>query len=241
MARDRQATFAIRLRSALFYLLSVLAFVPFLLFVPVFALHERYLLWVGGVFLRVQLVLLRLVCGIRHEVEGRENLPEGPCLIASWHESSWETLFYHVLLDQPVMYAKREVFAYPLVGRIARKAGHIPVDRQGSIETMRDGFRVGVEAIRRGRKLLIFPGGTRQHGAPKRLQSGVGVLYELAKVPAVPVLVASGECWPAGSLLKYPGTITVRILPPIAPGLDRRAFLGALSEALSENREDLKR
>lgn len=241
MAIQGSATIGIRVRSTLFYLLSGCAFVPFVFFAPVLLLHERYLLWLGGVYLRIQLALLRYVCGIGYVVEGREFLPEGPCLIASSHESAWETLFYHALLDQPVMFAKREVFSYPVVGVIARKAGHIPVDRQGSSDAMREGFRAGVRAISQGRKLLIFPGGTRQRGVPERIQSGVGVLYGLAKVPAVPVIVTSGQCWPAGSLLKYPGMITVHILPPIPEGLDRRTFLDVLTRAFEENVDDLKR
>ncbi len=241
MADHMQTTIGIRVRSTLFYLLSCLAFTPFLFFAPVLLLHERYVLWLGSAYLRIQLVLLRYVCGIRYQVEGAENLPEGPCLIASWHESSWETLYYHLLLDEPVMFAKREVFSYPIIGAIARKAGHIPVDRQGSVDAMREGFRAGAAAIARGRKLLIFPGGTRQRGAPERIQSGVGVLYGLAKVPAVPVQVHSGQCWPAGSLLKYPGMITVRILPPIPAGHDRRRFLEMLEAGFVDNENDLKR
>lgn len=240
MARDRHPSFLIKLRSALFYLLSGIAFVPFCFLLPVLFLNEKYVLWLGNRYLRIQLFLLRVVCGVRCEVEGQGNLPDGPCLIASWHESAWETLFYHLLLDQPAMFAKREVFSYPLVGLIARKSGHIPVDRQGSLDSMREGFRAGSEAVARGRKLLIFPGGTRQLGAPRRIQSGVGVLYGLAGVAAVPVKVHSGGCWPAGSLLKYPGTIKVEILPPIPAGLDRRSFLEELGKALAENPDDLK-
>jgi 1-acyl-sn-glycerol-3-phosphate acyltransferase len=65
-------------------------------------------------------------------------------------------------------------------------------------------------------------------------------LYGLAGVAAVPVKVHSGGCWPAGSLLKYPGTIKVEILPPIPAGLDRRSFLEELGKALAENPDDLK-
>ena len=241
MDDHERKTMGIRLRSALFYLLSGVAFLPFLLCFPVFFLPERYLLAVGAAYLRVQLWLLRVICGIHYRVEGAEHLPEGPCLIASTHESAWETLFYHLLLDQPVMFAKREVFSYPVVGLLARKAGHVPVDREGAPDAMRKMFRAGVKALERGRKLLIFPGGTRQPGPPKRIQGGVGVLYGLARVAAVPVQVRSGHCWPPGRLLKYPGTITVRILPPIPAGLERREFLDLLTRALGENQDDLKR
>lgn len=226
----------IKLRTVLFYSLSALFAVPFLLLFPGILFPRVFTLTVTGMFLRLQLVLLRVVCGIRYEVCGREHLPDGPCLIASQHESSWETLFFQILLDAPVMFAKKEVFHYPLLGTLSRKIGHIPVDRQGSVDAMREGFRVGRDVVHSGRKLLIFPTGTRRVNTddPVVIQSGVGVLYQLAATPVVPILLNSGSCWPSGTLLKYPGTITVRILPPIASGLGRREFLEQLKADLNE-------
>lgn len=219
----------------MFYGLSGICAVPFLLLLPLLVLPVRVTFFVAGIFLWLQLGLLRVICGIRYEVSGRENLPDGPCLIASQHESSWETLYFQVLLDKPVMFAKKEVFSYPVLGLVARKVGHIPVDRKGSADAMREGFRAGREAVQNGRKLLIFPTGTRQLEADRQvpLQTGVGVLYQLAGKPVVPVLVNSGRCWPSGSLLKYPGTITVRILPAIPEGLDRGIFLERLGRELN--------
>ncbi len=210
---------------------------PFLLLLPGLVLPVGATLAVTGGYLKLQLWLLRVVCGIRYEVVGLENLPESSCLIASQHESSWETLYFQVLLGQPVMFAKKEVFGYPIVGLLSRKIGHIPVDRRGSTDAMRVGFRAGRAAVQSGRKLLIFPTGTRRQNREDKvvLQSGIGVLYQIVGRPVLPVLLNSGACWPSDSLLKFPGTITIKLLPRIDAGLDRRAFLEALQAEMNQS------
>jgi len=223
------------LRSILFYVLSVLLALPFLLLLPGLVLPSTVVLAVTGIYLRLQLLLLWVICGVRYRVVGRENLPKGACLIASQHESAWETLYFQVLLGQPVMFAKKEVFQYPLIGMLAHKIGHIPVDRGGSADAVRQGFRQGRDVAETGRKLLMFPTGTRGTRPREKLtlQSGIGVLYHLLNMPAVPVLLNSGHCWPSKSLLKHSGTITVQVLPPIKAGLDRQVFLERLTKDLN--------
>lgn len=221
-----------RVRTILFYFFSCLVALPFLLLLPLLILPRPVTLWVTNLYLRIQLVLLRAFCGITYVIEGIEHLPSGACLIAAQHESSWETLYFQYLLGHPVMYAKKEIFRYPVFGFLATKVGHIPIDRGGAIESVRDGFKNGASAVKNGRKLLIFPSGTRSNGGQAKVQSGVGVLYQLAGVPVVPVLLNSGQCWPKGTLWKCPGTIRVRLLPAIAPGMDRRAFLTKISKEL---------
>lgn len=184
-------------------------------------------------FLKIQAAILRYVCGITVNISGTENLPQEPYLIASQHESSWETLYFHALLGHPTMFAKREVFSYPLVGFLARRVGHIPVDRSGSVDAMRTSFARGKLAAQAGRNLLIFPTGTRGPAQKAKLHSGVAVLYQLVDLPVVPVLVSSGHCWPPMSIWKYPGEIRVTILPSIPAGSHRRDFLDRLSKDLT--------
>lgn len=234
MAKGKAAALGTRVRSALFYAFSLVAILPFLLFLPTLLLPAKYPMAVCNAYLHLQLWLLKVVCGVKYEIEGLENLPNTGCLIASQHESSWETLYFQVFLGQPVMFAKREVFRYPLIGLLARKFGHIPVDRQGSVDAMREGFRAGRDVALSGRKILMFPTGTRTDRKEAPIQSGIGVLYQLVNQPTVPVLLNSGKCWPSDSFLKFPGTITVKILPPIQAGLDRRLFLTQLGDDLSK-------
>ncbi len=223
------------LRSLAFYVAAAVAAVPFLLLWPGILLSRETVYAVTDRYLRVQLWLLKVICGIRYEVTGRAHLPAEPVLIASQHESTWETLFYQLLLGRPVMYAKQPIFSYPIFGPLMRKLEHIPVSTSASGDAMRDGFRAGAAAVKAGRSLLIFPSGTRRETQGQKMQSGVGVLYQLAGVPAVPVRVNSGACWPYGTFLKFPGTIRVEVGAPIPAGLDRRSFMTQLSDALSDD------
>ncbi len=220
-------------RSLLFYVLAGVAAVPFLLCWPALRGPRRTVYAIVDRYLRVLLWLLRRVCGIQLRLEGRDSLPEGPVLIASQHESTWETLFFQVLFDHPVMYAKAPIFYYPVFGPVVRKFGHIPVTAGASADAMRAGFRAGAAAAKDGRSLVIFPSGTRRQEA-HALQAGVGVLYQLAGVPAVPVRLNSGAVWPHGSWLKFPGTVELQIGPPIEAGLDRRDFMQILSGYLAD-------
>ncbi|MDA5557596.1 lysophospholipid acyltransferase family protein [Shimia sp. MMG029] len=222
----------IALRSVLFYVGASLAALPFLLLWPGICLSRDTVYAVTDRYLRIQLWLLRVMCGVRYEVRGQENLPDTPVLMASQHESTWETLFFQLLLKRPVMYAKQPIFSYPIFGPLMRKLGHVPVATSATGDTMRDGFRAGAAAVKEGRNLLIFPSGTRRLSQDGQVQAGVGVLYQLAGVPAVPICLNSGACWPYGTLLKYPGTIIVEIGAPIEAGLDRRSFMAQLSAAL---------
>ncbi|MEQ9692939.1 lysophospholipid acyltransferase family protein [Shimia sp. SDUM112013] len=217
----------------LFYVLSGLAAIPFLPFLPLVIIPKRYTWWIFRIYLNLQLFFLRICCGIRVRVTGRENVPDRPVLWASQHESQWETVYFQALLDNPAMFAKKEIFSYPLIGLLTHWNGHIPVDRGGSIDDMRAGLKAGVDVARQGRSILIFPSGTRDKRARGKVQSGVAVLYQLLELPVLPVRLNSATCWPPKGWIKYPGTIQVEILPAIAPGMDRRAFIEQLRKDLA--------
>ncbi|WP_299421249.1 lysophospholipid acyltransferase family protein [uncultured Shimia sp.] len=231
MHRLQQSLPVVFVRSLLFYGLASLALMPFLIVWPFKRASRQAVRGLADGYLSVLRWLLRTVCGIDYRLDGAEHLPDGPLLIASQHESTWETLFFHALFDYPVMFAKKPIFSYPVFGPVARALGHIPVETGG--DAMRAGFRAGVAAIKDGRRLAIFPSGTRrlEHSEP---QAGVGVLYQLAGVPAVPVRLTSGAVWPRGSWLKYPGVIEVQVGPVIEAGLDRRDFMQILSAYLAD-------
>jgi len=69
-------------------------------------------------------------------------------------------------------------------------------------------------------------------GAPPAYQPGVFALYRQLGLPLVPVAVNSGLFWGRRSFLKRPGRIVVEILPPIAPGGDRRTVMRELESAI---------
>jgi 1-acyl-sn-glycerol-3-phosphate acyltransferase len=175
--------------------------------------------------LNFHLFTLRAVCRIDCEISGREHLPDAPYLIAARHQSMWETIVFHKVLDNPAMLAKDTLFAIPLIGALMRKNGHIPIDRSGSIDAFRRALGQAADAVKSGRTVLIFPQGTRAKQNNNDLKLGVLVLYRKLACTCVPVVLNSGKFWPASGWILRPGTIKVRILPAIKPGLTSKEFL----------------
>jgi 1-acyl-sn-glycerol-3-phosphate acyltransferase len=176
---------------------------------------------------------LRVTVGITHRVVGRENLPAGPAIIASKHQSSWETLSFTLLFDDIAIVLKRELLFIPVVGWAMARAGNIAVARGEGSAALRGMLRQAKAAIADGRSIGIFPEGTRvAPGDERPYQIGIAALYRQLGVPAVPVALNSGLFWGRRKWVKRPGTITLEILPPIAPGLSREAFMATLRERI---------
>jgi 1-acyl-sn-glycerol-3-phosphate acyltransferase len=88
-------------------------------------------------------------------------------------------------------------------------------------------------ALAAQRPIVIFPEGTRTAvGDAPNYQSGVAALYQALGVPVVPVALDSGLYWGRRAFLKRPGTITVKFLPAIPPGLPRPEFMARLEAAI---------
>jgi 1-acyl-sn-glycerol-3-phosphate acyltransferase len=193
-----------------------------------------------GVYLRTLAWLERHLIGLTFRVEGAEHLPAGAFIVAAKHQSTWETMKLHLLLDDPAVVLKRELMMIPFWGWLARKARMIAVDRGGGsrvVASMIEGARA---VAAEGRPIVIFPQGTRvAPGAFRPYRIGVAALYEALSLPIVPMALNSGVFWPRRSFLKRPGTITVRFLPPIAPGLGREAALKRLEGELEAETDRL--
>jgi 1-acyl-sn-glycerol-3-phosphate acyltransferase len=177
--------------------------------------------------------LLRTVCGIDVEFRGLEKIPPGPLLVASKHQSSWETFALWPRLHDPTFIMKRELMWLPLFGWFARKADMIPVDRSKGSQALADMNARARAELARGRQIVIFPEGTRRPpGAEPRYKFGVAHLYAETGVPCLPVALNSGLYWPRRSFRRHPGTIRVEVLDPIAPGLDKQAFFERLQREI---------
>ncbi len=187
----------------------------------------------ANAFLWVQAAALRLI-GIRTEVTGLDRIPQGPVIFAAQHESAWETMHFTRLLGNPAMFAKAELFDMPLIGWVARRMGHIPLARGGSLDGIRASLRQGADAAAAGRSLLIFPSGTRR-ASTADIRAGVGVLYQMTDLPVVPVRVSSGHCWPARGWPLRPGTIRVELCPPIPAALPRADMLARLQAKIGND------
>ncbi|MDJ0827219.1 MAG: lysophospholipid acyltransferase family protein [Rhodobacter sp.] len=220
-------------RSLAFAVLSGIATAPFLLLWPLI-LAPRGVVWaIVRVHIAVQVALLRRVAGVGYRVTGLENLPDGPCVLASRHEAMWETIFLPWILGNPAVILKHEILGYPVAGPVARKLGHIGVDRSGDLEAAKRSFDQARDEARAGRSVLIFPSGTRDPAEKSSVQGGVAVLYRHLKLPCVPIVLNSGRHWVYRSWLRLPGTIRIEILPPIPPGLRTAEFMERLQTAMA--------
>lgn len=162
----------------------------------------------------------RVLLGVRSRVEG--EIPRGPHLFASKHQSMYETLEYLLLLDNPAVVVKRELAEIPLWGEIARKQGVIPVDREGSAQALRIMLKAARAAVKQGRPILIFPEGTRvDPGEQPPLRAGFAGLYRALDLPVIPVALDSARVSPRHRFVKRPGAVTFRFGEPIPPGLPR--------------------
>ena len=178
---------------------------------------------------------LRHICGIRVLVTGTENLPAtGPILIASQHQSAFDTLVWMNLVPRPAYVMKRELTRIPLVGPMLLLAGMIPLERQGGAKALRELMRATDAARDDARQIVIFPEGTRVlAGDAVPLQPGVAALAAHAGLPVLPVATDSGRCWSRRGFVKHPGTIHIDIAPAIPAGLKRGPLLAEIRRGWS--------
>lgn len=180
---------------------------------------------------RTVLSVLRWTIGLDYVVRGREHLPAGPAIVAAKHESAWDTIVINVLLDHPSVVLKKELFWLPVWGWLAWRCGMIAVDRSAGASALKRMVRAAKAQADAGRKLVIFPQGTRTPpGARRPYYPGVAALYDKLDLPVVPMALNSGLFWGRRAFTKRPGTITVEFLEPIPPGMRRQAFMALLEE-----------
>ena len=229
------------LRSLLFNILFALwTALIFVLSLPTLVLPRGAVWWMGGLWVRGALLLLRATVGLGHRVHGTEHRIAGPAIYAAKHQSAWDTLVFPLLLDRPAYVLKQELIRVPLFGSYLKQCGMIPVDRQGGGGALKQLVRAARAAVADGRSILIYPEGTRTPpGERHSYQPGVAALSGDLGLPVIPVALHSGMFWGRRSFHKKPGTITIEFLPPITPGLPRREFMRELQNRIEGASERL--
>ncbi len=205
----RSSLFAI-VQSFLTIVFSLLALLTF----PVkpFARYRIIFLW-NHIVVR----LARLICGIRYEIKGLENLPDHPVIVMAKHQSAWETIALPTLFPPMSIVIKKELLMIPFFGWGMRMASPIAIDRKAGKEALKQIVAQGKARIAEGFWVLIFPEGTRvKAGEVGRYGIGGAWLATHTKTPVLPVAHNAGEVWPRNSFLKRPGTVTVSIGPVIS-------------------------
>lgn len=184
--------------------------------------------------------LHRVLVGAKMEVIGAENLPTEGCIVACKHQSTWEFYAVNSLLPDCSFVLKSELMRIPIFGWFLAKLDHIPIRRGDGGKAMRNMIKESGIRVDKNRQVLIFPEGTRgSPGADPNYRYGVTRMYMDLKCPVVPIALNAGLYWPRRKFLRYPGTIRVKILEPIMPGMAGRAFANELESRIEEGCDEL--
>ena len=230
------------LRSILFALFQLIVTPPYALSVlllgwlPPLARFRYITHWCA-----INLWAARWICGIRSRVIGRENIPSTPHIIACKHSSTWETLFLTRLLPPLAYVAKKELLSLPFFGWAFRLASPITIDRQAGQDAMAQISAQGRERFAQGFWIILYPEGTRiRVGRRVRYKTGAARLAIDMQVPILPIAHNAGWVWPKGVMGKRPGTVTLSIGKPIAPGtMDPSKLMQAVEAWIEDEVERL--
>jgi 1-acyl-sn-glycerol-3-phosphate acyltransferase len=195
----------ILLRSALFNIaFFAISLVMTLLAMTVRVAAPPRVLDVARLWARCLVGSARIGCGIRLDVRGLEHIPPGAALIASRHQSAFDTFVWLTLLPRCCYVFKRELGRIPLFGPLIGAAG------------------------------VIFPEGTRREpGSRVVLQSGIAAMALRTGLPVIPVSTDSGQYWGRKAFYKRPGTVRILVGPPIPAHTERKALMRALEDGLA--------
>lgn len=218
-------------RSVLYVLYLALTVIPWALAVLVASLFvsSTRLYWMCAGWLRVAILGARYICGVQWRVQGMEHVPTAAdatsaVLLASKHQSTWETFAYPMLMPHPLAYVfKRELLYIPFFGWAMGRLDMIHIDRSRRTEAWNKVERQGRELFAKGTWVIMFPEGTRiARGQRGNYKSGASRLAISAGVPIVPIAVSAAKCWPRKSFMLRPGVVDVSIGRPI-PSAGRAA------------------
>ncbi|MEL6831308.1 MAG: 1-acyl-sn-glycerol-3-phosphate acyltransferase [Pseudomonadota bacterium] len=225
--------------TGVYYVLSaiyVLTALPFLAIPgrgPVNAIIRSYT--------RAVTLALRLICGVRKEVRGRERLPDGAYILAPKHASWGDGFMIYPEVKNLAFVTGDHLERFPLVGGILRKLGAIVIDTCGGGEKKASSLIEGMQRAKAdGRHVLIYPEG---HLAPVgyhfRYKPGVWHMQEAMQVPVIPVATNLNIFWQQEETEKRPGTAVIEFLEPIPPGLPKAEFLAELTKRVETRSAEL--
>src|ERR1700694_3883342 len=104
--------------------------------IPTYAMPRWAIVAVARNWGRSSIWLLRVVCKVKVEYRGLEKIPKGPLIVASKHQSMWETFALMQFFDAPLFIYKRELAWIPFFGWYLMKAKMIGVDRSGGLRSL---------------------------------------------------------------------------------------------------------
>ena len=150
-------------------------------------------------------------------VHGLENIPVGPVLFVSNHQSNMDIAIICGFIDKPKGFiAKKELKKLPLINKWITLAGSIYLDRENPRKSM-EGILEGIKTLKNGHSLVVFPEGTRSRGDKMgEFKSGSFKLATKSKVPIVPLTIdGTYRVMEVNKILIKPSNINFYVHKPI--------------------------
>lgn len=192
-------------------------------------LYSRRMLWA-----------LDVLGGVKVELKGLENLPDGPCILAAKHHSWGDGFVMFAHVDNLSFVTGDHLEKFPLVGAILKKFGAIVVDSCGGPEARAALSESAAQVAAEGRRILIYPEGhLAAPGERFRYRTGVYYMSKDFNLPVVPVATNLGCFWKQQEKAKTPGTATVEFLPALPQGLDKDDFMQRMEAAIEGRTNEL--
>ena len=232
------------IRSFLFSIFFFLGIILIsIIFIPSFFLPQKVVLFGGKIMGHWSALCLRIFLSTKIIIKGKENIiTNEKFFIACSHQSMFETFYLQTIFNSPIFILKKELVKIPIFGWYLKKIGSISINRNKTTKENLGFFEQISRLINiSNRPLIIFPQGTRllpEDRSP--FKKGSGRIYEELKIKCQPVAINSGYIWPKKGLKKANLTLTISILHPIEPGMNKDLFLKKLQEDIYSELDKLR-
>jgi 1-acyl-sn-glycerol-3-phosphate acyltransferase len=206
-----------------------------IIFIPTIFLPKKTVLFGGKIMGLWTSFCLQIFLSTKIIIKGEENIIKNQkFFIASSHQSMFETFFLQTIFNSPVFILKKELLMIPIFGWYLKKIGSISIKRNKiSKENLSFFDDISKQINLSDRPLIIFPQGTRLLPKDRMpFKKGSGRIYERLKISCQPIAINSGNTWPKKGPKKINTVLTISILKPIEPGLEKKIFLKKLENII---------
>ena len=221
------------------FLFSIFFFIGIIVisivFIPSFFLPRKIVLFGGKLMGYWSALCLKFILSTKITLKGRENIiNDRKFFIASSHQSMFETFYLQTVFNSPIFILKKELLNIPIFGWYLKKIGSISIKRD---KITKDNLNflenISNRVKNSDRPLIIFPQATRVPPSERpNFKKGVARIYEELKIDCIPIAINSGYVWPKNSIKNSNKEITISILKPISPGLNKDEFLNTLQKRI---------
>ena len=206
-----------------------------LIFLPTIFLPKKIVLFGGKIMGYWTSLCLQVFLSTKIIIKGKENIiKDEKFFIAASHQSMFETFFLQTIFNSPVFILKKELLMIPIFGWYLKKIGSISINRNKvSKENISFFDDISKQINLSERPLIIFPQGTRLSPEDRTpFKKGSSRIYDELKISCQPIAINSGNTWPKKGPKKTNTNLTISILKPIEPGLDKKVFLKKLENII---------